>query len=660
MVSMRHFFASDLADQHALPEHVDTLVVGAGMAGLYCAWRLLGKDPSSTVIIVDRGNRTGGRLDSDLVHFDGGEIVKEEEGGMRFTFDEMDDLMSLLLLLDLTDQVVPFPMNSGGNNRLTYRGASFTNQSSTKDDYSHWSELYNLRPEERGIDPKSILNTVFNRILAANPQFTQRPEPRTPEFWQNFRLDCAWNGVSLKDWTLWGLFSEMGYSKECIELLYGLLGFNGTFLSQMNAGIAYQLLEDFPDNPQFRTLENGFSTLPNALVERIGKDRIFLNTTVTAIEGAEQDEQYTIKCTWGPRGEAREIRAEKVILALPRLPLEKLFVASGAIRGLPEDRARNLWDTLQTSTNQPLVKINLYYDQAWWGTNLTGRGAVAFGPNLSDLPLGSVYPFYAIDEASIAALEYQALLAHEGQQIPDDLKAKVEDLDRRRYSLPAALTIYCDYSNVNFWLALQNNGPLFESPMQEEFNQKKPQTLFAASQAVVEQATKFFQQLFNSHYVPRPVLTSARIWSGSTRFDRPPSQQFDYAVHQWALGADDRSVMALLTEPLERIYTCGEAFSDYQGWVEGALRSADLVLKQGYQLDPISTVYERENKKTPAESIKDEYAAASEARIKKYIDPNFNPDRYAAQPGIAGPQSPFALRLRYVAALAGLGRAHHG
>jgi hypothetical protein len=30
--------------------------------------------------------------------------------------------------------------------------------------------------------------------------------------------------------------------------------------------------------------------------------------------------------------------------------------------------------------------------------------------------------------------------------------------------------------------------------------------------------------------------------------------------------------------PLQHLYICGEAYSDAQGWVEGALQTADLVL----------------------------------------------------------------------------------
>ena len=60
---------------------------------------------------------------------------------------------------------------------------------------------------------------------------------------------------------------------------------------------------------------------------------------------------------------------------------------------------------------------------------------------------------------------------------------------------------------------------------------------------------------------------------------------------------------------------CGEAFSDYQGWVEDALRSTDLVLKQGFNLDKFASLH-------PDASIfiREKYNARRESLINKYFD----------------------------------------
>ena len=618
----KHYNVATMPEKE-LPASADIVIVGSGMSGLYIAWRLLRENPDRDICIVDKINRTGGRLDSDRIKFDvNGEIVtvKEEQGGMRFTFDTMDDLMSLFLMLELESEIVPFPMNSGGNNRLYFRGQAFTNEQATHNNYAIWGNLYDLNSSERGIDPKSIINTVFNRILSVNPDFP-RPELRTPEFWQGFRLDCQWNDVKLNNWTLWNLLVEMGYSNECVTLLYRLLGFNGTFLSEMNAGEAFQLLEDFPADPQFRTLKEGFSCLPNALVDAVGMDKIHLCTMVESLD-ANNSGGYQLACVNPVTGERNTLVArEKVILALPRLALEKLFVRSKALNQLELEGPDALWDTLQTTTNQALLKINLYYERAWWGNKLTGQPPVSFGPNFSDLPLGSVYPFYAIDDDLVAALEYRSWLKSKKQPVPPELEKRLEDIDASKFKKPAALTIYCDFLNINFWRALQANGPKFESEMQNRYNLEEPQTIYPASQAVVKAATNFFKHLFNTNYVPNPTLTSTRIWAGTVKTDAPPSKQVGYGVHQWGLGADDRETMAALVEPVPGIFTCGEAYSDYQGWVEGALRSADRVLET-FGLKPISEVYQAENHTSSSCAIKRAYNELARARIAKLIGEN--------------------------------------
>jgi protoporphyrinogen oxidase len=93
-----------------LIENTDVLIVGAGVSGLYSAWRLLEQDNKRKVIVLDRLNRVGGRLDSDLVtipnpYDDQETLVKEEEGGMRFE-DSMTELMSLFAALELCDDTV--------------------------------------------------------------------------------------------------------------------------------------------------------------------------------------------------------------------------------------------------------------------------------------------------------------------------------------------------------------------------------------------------------------------------------------------------------------------------------------------------------------------------------------------------------------------------
>ncbi|MFY7670721.1 flavin monoamine oxidase family protein [Tenacibaculum sp. MEBiC06402] len=544
----------------SIPNKTDILIVGAGVSGLYAAWRLLKQDSSRTVTIVERLNRTGGRLDTDLVKINDDinetVVVKDEEGGMRFTY-EMEELMSLFYGLKLCNQIVDFPMTT---NRFFVRGRSFTADEAAANNNAIWSELYNLAPAEQNQSPGTILNVIYNRILKAN-KIDRAPANPTPEFWQKFRLNFTWKGVKLNQWQMGGLLSDMGYTKECISMLVDTVGFQAPFLSTVNAGEAWQILEDFPKNPHYKTFKFGFSTLINALqkeVENMG-GQIFLNTNLNQISSSKEGGYELVlseaisnsKNTFESLKEEKKttIKASKVILAIASKAMQNVFLNSPVLNNAKN--AAQIWEDIHSVVNMRLMKINLYFDKPWWKNGETGQPEITFGPSFTDLPINAVYPFYPVNG-------------------PSDNE-------------PAALTIYCDYNNTNYWQGLQNVGPLFDSELQREHS-KEPQTLFAASQEVVNEALKQFKLLFKTHYVPDPVLTSYRNWDGE--------DNFGYAYHQWALNADDKKVIERMTKLIddEEIYTCNESWSDMQGWVNGSLRSTDLVLAN-FGLNKINEEY---------------------------------------------------------------------
>ncbi|HKK74760.1 MAG TPA: FAD-dependent oxidoreductase, partial [Saprospiraceae bacterium] len=502
-----------------------------------------------------RLNRTGGRLDTDLIRAkdENGQSVeiREEEGGMRFTY-QMESLMSLFTALDLCNDIVDFPMSDPTqNNRYFFRGHGFTLKESAENQNAIWSELYNLKPEEQGLSPVQIITNVYNQILYANDK--EAPDNPTPEFWQDFRLNCQWKGKTLNKWQLAGLLRNFGYSEECINMLSHAIGFAGPFLSLANAGEAFQILEDFPKNPHYHTLKDGFSTLPNTLTKKIKEmasnrnqeSPIHLGVNLDKIE--KSGAGYKVEYTRAPKGESAynqmpegkpgEIVANKVILAIASNAMEKLFVKSPALH--KQKNAPQFLKDIRSTLNMKLLKINLYFDKPWWTEEYTSRPGFVYGPSFTDLPINSAYPFYAI-------------------------KGDIEE------SI-AALTLYLDFNNVNFWKGLQNIKPFFDSEMQQ-MHSKPPQVMFPATEAVVEEAMKQLGELFGTTWIPRPVLTSFRSWSGE--------DDFGYAYHQWALDVQDDEVMERMIEPVPNIYGCNEAWSDMQGWVNGSLRSTDLVMKR--------------------------------------------------------------------------------
>ncbi|MFT5145742.1 MAG: hypothetical protein ACI9H1_000456 [Polaribacter sp.] len=547
-----------------LTKNTDILIVGAGVAGLYTAYRLLEQNSKRKVVILDRLNRTGGRLDSDLVaikdpYDDKTSIVKEEEGGMRFE-DSMAELMSLFTVLELCNDAVYFPMTT---NRYFFRGHSFTEAESKENNNAIWGELYDLQPAEQNQSPGYILGVIYQRILNVNA-VENVPKKPTPEFWQKFRLDFKWDGIELYKWQLGGLIRSMGYSEECLVMLTEVLGFRGPFQGLPNAGEAWQILEDFPADPQYFTLKNGFSSLIRKLEDKVTKLGGIIHTGINVNTITGKKGEYKVNLSIAEKGNSAyvfeqdtktaTIDAQQIILAIPSKAMSLLFAASPVLSG--NKNSRTFWKDINSIQPMSLLKINLYFDRPWWADGSTGQPPVLAGPSFADLPINSIYPFYTVQTAP---------------GVPDNGK-------------PAALTIYCDFTNTVFWQGLQNVGAKFDSPLQKEHSEK-PQVLFPASEKVVEEAIKQIKSLFSTHYVPEPVLTSYRSWDGEN--------DFPHAYHQWALNTNDREVIARMVKPLddEDIFTCNETWSDMQGWVNGSLRSSERMLKHNYGLKSITKTH---------------------------------------------------------------------
>ena len=75
-----------------------------------------------------------------------------------------------------------------------------------------------------------------------------------------------------------------------------------------------------------------------------------------------------------------------------------------------------------------------------------------------------------------------------------------------------------------------------------------------------------------------PLFATISMWGADERLGE--------GDHQWAVGADDIAIRDRLSNASDDFFICGEAVSDYQAWVEGALRSADRVLQEGFKLAP--------------------------------------------------------------------------
>lgn len=74
-------------------------------------------------------------------------------------------------------------------------------------------------------------------------------------------------------------------------------------------------------------------------------------------------------------------------------------------------------------------------------------------------------------------------------------------------------------------------------------------------------------------YTPEVENAAFRDWG-----DDP----FGGGWNSWNIGVKSWEVKEDMVKPLDQypLFICGEAYSDAQGWVEGALQTADVVLEK--------------------------------------------------------------------------------
>lgn len=77
--------------------------------------------------------------------------------------------------------------------------------------------------------------------------------------------------------------------------------------------------------------------------------------------------------------------------------------------------------------------------------------------------------------------------------------------------------------------------------------------------------------------VPEPYVTWFKDWS---------EDPYGGGYHAWKAGYSVKDVMQFMRRPngAEQIHICGEAYSDQQGWVEGAFCVAEKMLQEHFAM----------------------------------------------------------------------------
>ena len=500
----------------------DTVVVGGGVAGAYAAWRLARAGVRS-VGLFEYSDRIGGRLKSLEIP---GVRSKAELGGMRFlsSHRRVGKLVERFGL-PVEELAVSDP---GGRNLYYLRGRHFCERD--------WRDPafvppYQLDRFEKARSPSNLLHSVALKY-----------QDRSQEL----------GGIGF-----WNLLLDE-YSDEAYRLIQDAGGYD-TIVSNWSAAEAIPfLIADFAPGLRYMKLVDGFESLPRTLAERFQNagGLVRLSHRLHRIDYEEADAMFKLVFDTSQQNRARRaptgdsttlIAAKRVVLAMPRRSIELLHPESILFRE-PEFE-----DAIRAVLPQPAFKLFAAYADPWWRHS---RGIVA-GRSATDLPIRQCYYWHTGDPARPIGDKNSMLMAS-----------------------------YNDGASVEFWSGLARSADRYQ-PKPEVCPPGVGIPEFVQNQSASHQlVTEMQRQLRELHGLNHNGEHSDAIDPYVAVFQDWTEEPFGGGWHFWKIGTDARKVMRLMRRPIKNIplHVCGEAWSQQQGWVEGALETTDEMLDAEFQL----------------------------------------------------------------------------
>lgn len=520
---------------------LDVAVVGGGVSGAYSAWRLQkDKGANAKIALFEYSDRIGGRLYT--VTLPGLPHVKAEVGGMRYIPTEHVMVASLVDHLKIPTKDFPMgaPEPVGSKCNLFYLRGRHLRLNELADPAK---VPYNMAWSERGLGPTNLQVQVMNNVYPGLANLSLCDQMKVKVF-----------GRPLWTFGFWDLLYRV-LSNEGYQFMRDAGGYDANVA---NANAVTQLpATEYSDDTKFLTLRDGYDQLPLTLARQFqhemkggvpARDRVKMNHRLAEIEIGSGDYPYTLifeptvtrSCkTESAGGDFVKVRAKKVILAMPRRSLELIksrFFEDPWLKA-----------NIPSVLIQSAFKLFLAYETPWW----RALGLVA-GRSVTDLPVRQVY-YFGTEAEQEGGLPYMNSLL---------------------------MASYNDISTVPFWKGLEIGEPFKgyrPACLEPGVEHVVPDLEFPPTDEMVNVANSQVAEVHALPDVQQPYSAVYHTWN---------ENPYGGGWHEWKANYRLDEVMCRMRKPVpdQDIHVVGEAYSYGQGWVEGALDTAESTLQDFFGL----------------------------------------------------------------------------
>jgi len=518
---------------------LDVAVVGGGVSGAYSAWRLQQERGQKQHIgLFEYSDRIGGRLYT--ITMPGLPNVKAEVGGMRYIPGQHLTVAGLIDHLGLETKAFPMgaPKPVGSRcNPFYLRGRHLRLHELSDPD----KVPYQLASSERGLGPTNLQVQVMNALYPGFADLSLCDQMKVRVFGKPIWQFGFWN-------LLYRVLSNEGYQFMRDAGGYDANVANSSAVTQLPA-------TEYSDDTEFLTLRGGFDELPTTLARQFNDHldgvspkgrRIHMNHRLARIEQVQGEHRYRLVFEPTATTESRTrvaagadpvvVEAKQVILAMPRRSLE-------LIEGDFFFQDPWLRESLPSVLAQHAFKLFLAYERPWW----RALGLVA-GRAVTDLPVRQVYYF----------------------------GTEAEQEGGRPFLNSLLMASYNDISTVPFWKGLEGGDAYAgyrPSCLEEGVRNVMPTMEYTATDEMVRAANTQVAEVHALPELPLPYAAVYHDWSGDP---------YGGGWHEWKANYRLDEIMCRMRKPVpdHDVFVVGEAYSYDQGWVEGALDTAESTLQE--------------------------------------------------------------------------------
>jgi len=527
------------------------------------------------VQIFELSNRIGGRLESVVLP---GMNFAGELGGMRYLTSQVIATTLIEAVFKDSLQPVPFPMGNADTLLAYLRKQRLTQNAWTKAQ-SKGERLitrYGLNSDDVGLNADQLFNKIIYDVLVADPWFKKNyghkvsHEHGTYDY--TFQLTAKdWDAVKptlkycfagpyqgrrVNDLGFWNLLKDRA-SQEGYTFLADAGGYFSNTINWNAAEAFPYMVGDFAADPVYKTIAGGYDRIAFAMARAYLRNtgaRIWAKNSLIGFDRSMRPGfRYALRFYNAESNREWWVHANKIVLALPRRSLELLEQFNFFFN--PQTQTQ-LQENIASVIVEPAFKILMGFEEPWWRSL-----GIESGHSITDLPLRQCY-YFGTDPGNSHSM---------------------------------LLGSYNDMRTIPFWEVLDRHyrsGVLRNSwtPATEVQRFEPRATRLAAAadlqrlahvQAPKLMVDELLNQLRELHgaqvAIPNPYVTWYKDWT---------LDPFGGGYHAWRAGYEIEKVMPYMRrpDPQEAIHICGEAYSDQQGWIEGAFCVTEKMLQEHFSL----------------------------------------------------------------------------